>query len=236
MFWVQECIGRAWNTEARMRATTHKSKTFCSDALILVNCDRKMTITMAIKHGDVVLMACDSAATDDTCDHVTRSGCSKAWVQHMSGTGPLLVGFSGNFAAGMWIRFGFVWPVLHPYETLEEYLVVKVQPALVKSLSKRFKTEMDDNRTAWQLLVARPHEIFRVHSCGDVESSVLPFASIGDGYQVAHGALFALQDSHAPVWEKLESAFRACVNARTTVRGPLHMLALGSQGVMHAHE
>ena len=198
--------------------------------------DRKMTITMAIKHGDVVLMACDSAATDDTYDHVTRAGCSKAWVQTIPGAGLCLVGFSGNFAAGMWIRYGFVWPFMHQYESLEEYLVVKVQPALVKCLAKRFKVETDDNRTGWQLLVARPHEIFKLHACGDVESSTLPFASVGDGYQVAHGALFALQDSAKPVWEKLECAFRACVDSRCTVRGPLHMLALGSQGVMHMHE
>lgn len=195
-----------------------------------------MTITMAIKHGDVVLMACDSAATDDTCNHVTRAGCSKAWVQTTPGIGSMLVGFSGNFAACMWIRYGFTWPFKHRRETLEEYLVTKVQPGLVKCMAKRFKTETDDNRTGWQLLLARPHEIFTLHACGDVESSTLPFASIGDGYQVAHGALFALQDSDTPVWEKLEHAFRACANARTTVRGPLHMLALGSEGPMHVHE
>jgi ATP-dependent protease HslVU (ClpYQ) peptidase subunit len=195
-----------------------------------------MTITMAIKHGNVVLMACDSAATDDTFDHVTRAGCSKAWVESIAGAGPCLVGFSGNFAAGMWIRHGFAWPSKHKSETFEKYLVVKVQPALVESLAKRFTSETDDNRHAWQILIARPHQVFKLHSCGDVESSILPFSAIGDGQQVAHGALFALQDSETPVWDKLDFAFQACVNARSTVRGPLHILALGSQGVMHSVE
>lgn len=192
-----------------------------------------MTITMVVQHGDVVVLACDSASTDETFDHVTRKGCSKAWVQTISGARQALVGFSGNFAAGMWIRFGFSWPPKMPEQTFEEYLVVAVHPALVKSLAKRFKTETDENRTAWQLLVARPGEVFRMHSCGDVESTVLPFAAIGDGYQIAHGVLHALQDSDEPVWDKLERAFQACVSARATVRGPLHMLALGKHGVMH---
>lgn len=194
-----------------------------------------MTITMVAQHGDVVVLACDSASTDETFDHVTRSGCSKAWVQNVPGAGPLLVGFSGNFAAGMWIRYGFSWPHKQRGQSLEEFLVVSVHPALRKSLNKRFKVETDENRTGWQLLVARPREVFKMHACGDVESSTLPFAAIGDGYQIAHGVLHALQDSDEPVWEKLERAFRACVSARATVRGPLHMLALGLHGVMHVH-
>jgi ATP-dependent protease HslVU (ClpYQ) peptidase subunit len=195
-----------------------------------------MTITMVVQHGDVVVLACDSASTDETFDHVTRKGCSKAWVQDISGAQQVLVGFSGNFAAGMWIRFGFEWPRLKRHQSLEEYLVVEVHPALCRSLEKRFKVETDDNRTAWQLLVARPGEVFKLHSCGDVESTVLPFAAIGDGYQIAHGVLFALQESCFDVWEKLEMAFHACVAGRATVRGPLHMLALGKHGVMHGQE
>jgi ATP-dependent protease HslVU (ClpYQ) peptidase subunit len=195
-----------------------------------------MTITMVVQHGDVVVLACDSASTDDTFDHVTRKGCSKGWVQAISGSTDALVGFSGNFAAGMWIRYGFEWPRFKRHQSFEEYLVVAVHPALRKSLESRFKTETDDNRTAWQLLVARPGEVFKLHACGDVESTILPFAAIGDGYQIAHGVLFALQDSDMDVWDKLELAFRACVSGRATVRGPLHMLALGTHGVMHSQE
>lgn len=210
--------------------------TFCSDAFAHLTPAYKMTITMVVQHGDVVILACDSASTDDTFDHVTRKGCSKAWVQTISGAGDTLVGFSGNFAAGMWIRFGFQWPQKYAHQTLEEYLVVAVHPALRKCLEKRFKTETDENRTAWQLLVAQPGQIFKLHACGDVESCILPFSAIGDGYQIAHGVLFALQDATMDVWDKLEMAFRACVAGRATVRGPLHMLALGKHGVMHSHE
>lgn len=195
-----------------------------------------MTITMAIQHGDVVLLASDSAATDDTFQHVTRAGNSKSWVQSIAGFGQVLVGFSGNFAAGMWIRFGFAWPPKRGAQSFEEYLVVELQPALVKALSKRFPADTDDNRTAWELLIARPRSIFKVHSCGDVESSVLPFATIGDGAHVAHGSLFALQSSDMPVWEQLDVAFQACVSARASVRGPLHILALGKRGILHRED
>lgn len=193
-----------------------------------------MTITIAVQQGDVVFLACDSASTDEAYAHVTRKGCSKAWVQYVPNFGDVLVGFSGNFAAGMWIRHGMSWPPMPPLmSSFEQYLVVCVHPALVKSLGKRFKADNDENRSAWQLLVALPGDIFTLHSCGDVESSVLPFAAIGDGCQIAHGAMFALQSSPEPVWEKLEKILEACLSARATVRGPLHILALGRHGVLH---
>lgn len=191
-----------------------------------------MTITMAVQEGDVVVMACDSAATDDSFELMTRKGCSKAWVQPVRGVGEMLVGFSGNFSTGLWIRHGFKWPRKMPEDSMESWLVKKVQPLLSECLKNRFTSESDENRTAWQLLVARPRETFKLHACGDVESCSLPYACIGDGAQVAQGALHVLAES-VPSWQALEAAFQACVSCRASVRGPLHMLALGLHGTMH---
>lgn len=180
-----------------------------------------------------MVMACDSAATDDTFELVVRKGCSKAWVEDVCGVGEMLVGFSGNFSTGLWIRHAFKWPRKFPNESMETWLVRRVQPILADAMKKRFSAEdKDENRTSWELLLAKPREIFKLHPCGDVETCVLPFACIGDGAQVAQGALHASVGSR-PSWDALETAFQACLASRASVRGPLHMLALGSRGVMH---
>jgi len=192
-----------------------------------------MTITMALQDGHVVLMACDSAATDDTFELATRKGCSKAWVQGVEGAGNVLVGFSGNYAAGLWIRHGFAWPFRPEAQSLEAYLVKIVQPSLQRSFAKRFPAENDDNRLQWELLVATPFELFKVRSCGDVECCSNTYACIGDGAQVAQGALHVCVQTFMSSWEALDAAFLACKAFRASVHGPLHVLALGKHDILH---
>jgi ATP-dependent protease HslVU (ClpYQ) peptidase subunit len=191
-----------------------------------------MTITMALQDGNVMLMACDSAATDDTFELATRKGCSKAWVQHVEGVGKVLVGFSGNYASGLWIRHGFAWPFKPHTESLESFLVKSVQPHLQRSFHKRFPSETDENRVQWEILVATPSQLFKVRSCGDVEACSGSFACIGDGAQVAQGALHACAHTLSS-WEALEAAFSACKTFRASVHGPLHILALGREDIFH---
>ena len=191
-----------------------------------------MTITMAIHDGNVVLMACDSAAIDESFELATRKGCSKAWLQHVEGAGNILVGFSGNFASGLWVRHGFAWPFKPRTESFEAFLVKTVQPHLQKSLQKRFPVETDENRTQWELLVATPSETFKIRSCGDVENCLGAYACIGDGAQVAQGALHACSENMCS-WEALETAFSACKAFRASVSGPLHILALGKHQIWH---
>lgn len=188
-----------------------------------------MTIVIAMQDGDVVLMGSDSASTDENFDRVIRKGASKMWMQSVAGLGNMCVGFCGQFSIGMWIRFGFEWPKKSwvKRETVEAWLVRDVQPALLKSISKRFKHEEEEVRSQWELVVALPGQMFKLQSCGNVESTSDSFLCIGDAASIANGALHVLQKCDVLPWEAMDVAFEACTQTRASVCSPFHIMTLG---------
>jgi hypothetical protein len=188
-----------------------------------------MTITIAYLDQNVVYLGSDSASTDDNNELVCRKGCSKSWVLEVRGLGNVLVGFSGMFATGMWIRYGFHWPSKKSSESIEEYLVRIVQPALQKSLQTRFILDVDERRTNWELLFAVPDHIFKIQACGNIEECLFAYAAIGDGAQIAEGVLYCSVD--LPPWESMEKAFYVSSLHRASVKGPFHIHALTKNGI-----
>lgn len=188
-----------------------------------------MTVTIAYLDNNIVYLGSDSASTDDANELVCRKGCSKSWIQHIQGIGKVLVGFSGMFSTGMWIRYGFTWPSKKKGESIESYLVRAVQPALQTSLHERFTQETDERKTNWELLFALPSFIFKIQSCGNVESSCFPYAAIGDGAQVAEGVLYC--SDHLPPWESMEKAFYVSSLHRVGIQGPFYIHALTKNGI-----
>jgi hypothetical protein len=188
-----------------------------------------MTITIALLDHNVVYLGSDSASTDDANEIVCRKGCSKSWVVQIQGIGKVLVGFSGMFATGMWIRHGFHWPSKKKNESVEAYLVRSVQPAIQSSLNERFLPETDERKTNWELLFAIPSEIYKIQACGNVESSSFPYACIGDGAQVAEGVLYC--SDHLDPWESMEKAFYVSSLHRVGIQGPFYIHALTKNGI-----
>lgn len=183
---------------------------------------------MAILDQNVVYLGSDSASTDENNTLVTRKGCSKSWMVELPGFQNVLVGFSGMFATGTWIRYGFSWPKKRKQETMMEYLVRQVQPSLKKSLEERFADQ--ESRTDWEVLVAYPKHIFKLQPCGNVEESILPYNCIGNGQQLASGVLHYSLDFLTP-WESMEKAYEICKVHCTSIAGPFYIHALTENGI-----
>ena len=200
-----------------------------------------MTIIIAIRNGNTVFMASDSAAIDTHSNKTFRSGCPKSWTQKIEGLDSvLLIGFTGNFATCHRIRHSFVWPVHHgPLDSanaLVRYFVNQVQPSLIMHLIKRFANEnhsvnvrafYKENCTEWTLLVAYKKDMFILSADGDVEHVLGSYAAIGDASDVAIGALHVLETLKDPgmPWDHLEKAYEACKSCKFSVGGPLHILS-----------
>lgn len=188
-----------------------------------------MTCTIAILDGHVVVMASDSASTTDDGALVVRRSDSKVW-RASSCELDLLVGYSGTFTYGVWVRHAFSWPWRPLEMDAAAWLTARVQPALLSGLKARFGDKLDDN---WTLLVGvrerdRPARLFTLFSNGDVEEAAAPYAAIGLGAPPALGCLATLDalGCTAPAWERLEHAMRIAEMFHSSVRSPVHIEAL----------
>ena len=183
-----------------------------------------MTCTVAHTDGNAVVIATDSAGTDSDGTLVVRSAGSKSWKVPDQ---DVLVGFSGDFSVGNWIRHGFEWPRRPQYMDAHRWLVAHVHVRLRKSLLKRFGDEVI-KEADWSLVVGvpRPGRLFVMYACGDVEETSKAYTAIGAGAQLALGCLAALEGCGLPCWERLETAVRVSEQFHASVRGPVHMLAL----------
>ena len=185
-----------------------------------------MTCIVAVVDGSCVVMGSDSAAIMDDSISI-RSGSSKSWKCQI-GRDEFLVGFSGNFAEGLFIRYGFAWPERRA-ENMESWLVSKVQPALQEALFKRFEQRNKNTELDWSLLIAaKPGRIFSLSMCGDVEECAFTFAAIGSGKTAALGCLQTLELEHSPLvsWERAELALKVAQTFQSSVRAPFHLQAL----------
>jgi len=186
-----------------------------------------MTCTVGHVDGDVVVIGSDSSATDDSGALSTRRGSQKVWVARVQEDFSVLVGFSGGFAQGCWVRHNFKWPQRPVWMAPQQWLVARVQPALKTSLSGRFGSaawkEMD-----WALLVGlrSPGRLYVLSPCGDVEEASVPYAAIGAAAQLATGCLAALEAADLPSWVRVEQALYVSERFHSTVRAPMHILAL----------
>jgi ATP-dependent protease HslVU (ClpYQ) peptidase subunit len=171
-----------------------------------------MTVVIAYVDGNVVLVACDSAATTDSSITVRR-GAAKIWSMD-----DFIVGFCGDFGFGQFLRYAFEWE--QPYEPYEKWLVV-TQKKLKKAIVKRFEKNDD-----WQLIVAIKGRVFVLSPCGDVEETVKNFSVIGSGADTARGAMESM-NMHNPdmmSWEKIDSAMAVAADYHCDVRLPVHYL------------
>jgi ATP-dependent protease HslVU (ClpYQ) peptidase subunit len=185
-----------------------------------------MTCIVAVVDGNCVVMGSDSASVAGENLQV-RAGVSKSWLCKL-GKDELLIGFAGNFGEGLFIRHAFQWPKRSRGQTLEAWLVADVQPALQKALRERFDDRKDEP-LEWVLLVAaKPGRIFTLSQCGDVQESKTKFAAIGAGFSTALGCLEALEQQQSDMvsWDKVDLALKVAEKFHSSVRAPIHLLAL----------
>jgi len=171
-----------------------------------------MTLVLAYIDGNVVVVACDSAATTDS-SIVVRRGASKIWSMQ-----DFVVGFCGDFGFGQFVRYGFKWE--EAYEPYEKWLVM-TQKKLKKAIVKRFEKNED-----WQLIVAIKNRVFVLSPCGDVEETTKNFSAIGSGADTARGAMESMNANNPNMlsWEKIDNAMTISAEYNCDVRLPVHYL------------
>lgn len=172
----------------------------------------QMTCIVGYIDGNVIIMAADSAATGN--DIVTiRKGVSKLWKPFPNS----IMGGCGSFGIINFVRYGFKWPT-KTKDTMK-WLVKDVQPALCKSIQKRFPKDAKDEYD-WTFILGIDGRLFVLYPCGDVEENAEVFASIGSGGIIATSVLFAKKDTDLTSWEKMECALEIASKMDIYTRSP----------------
>jgi ATP-dependent protease HslVU (ClpYQ) peptidase subunit len=173
-----------------------------------------MTVIVAVKDGNVILMGCDSAATDEMRSKQIRR--DKKIFTKMCGNEEMLIGFSGEYRIPQRIQYEFTAPVYdYSYDDAMSYLVSAFLPALEEffNYDKCFLGECE-------LLIGFDKQIFKIYSDGQVSQALTDYDALGD---IALGALHAGWSLGSRSHELIDVALHACEELMSTVAKPFHI-------------
>jgi hypothetical protein len=134
--------------------------------------------------------------------------------------GPYVLGFTDSFRMGQLLRYAFR-PPEPPSEDLHGFMCTTFADAVRECLrAGGWSRKKDEREEGGSFLAGVGGRLFRVDADFQVGEPQDPYAAIGCGAQVAHGALFALAGSGMPPHLALPVALRAAERFSNGVRGP----------------
>jgi len=178
-----------------------------------------MTVIIAVRDGNVILMGADSAATDDA--HSQQIRRDKKIFRKLCGNHEMLIGFSGDYRIAQRIHYEFgAPPYTNQYEDAMSYLVSAFLPALEEFYfhEKNFLGECT-------LLIGFDKQIFKIYGDGQVSQALTEYDAIGD---TALGALHAGWNLGSRSHELMDLGLYACEELMSTVRRPFYTEVLFS--------
>jgi len=217
----------------------HQSQEIVIHTYAYASINNTMTIIIAYQDLHTSYIGSDSACTSSGESSISIRTKSKCWKFEHAGLGTILCGFSGLYATGNAIRYGFHWPTLSSTKMLSsqqviQYLTNEFAPSLKRYLHNKFlkntveclHTVYKDYCTDWYVIVVINKQIYIVNHDGDVEESDSNFACIGSGSETALSCLRTLETLQSPLWpyEKMEFAFEMCTKNLCDIRGPFDII------------
>jgi 20S proteasome alpha/beta subunit len=139
---------------------------------------------------------------------------------------PFIFGFSGSYRMGQILRYHFEPPQLktEPDFDLERFMVVDFVEAFRSTLKKYGWQKADDEGDACtSFLVGVQGQLYKIEGNFQIGKSLKPYNSVGAGYEIAMGALYATYKLDATVEEKLTIALSAAQEFCSAVREPFHI-------------
>lgn len=172
-----------------------------------------MTSIVAYKKEDTIIIGGDSAASGN--NRIVSRKDKKVFKRR-----GIAFGFAGSFRIGQLIKYSLKIPKRPTHMYNEEYIFNCLIGEIFKLLKLNKlvkKNQMDCN-----ILIGYGKQIYKVDSDFQVEIADDNYAAIGDGADIALGALFVLKDTELTPEEKLEKALYASARYCTTVSPPFY--------------
>lgn len=188
-----------------------------------------MTCVIGIVDGQVVIMAADSAATDEQHNLEIQRQPKIFHIQVPGKDGsywPMLIGFAGNFRVAQIVRWAARVPQYKASKPVMHYLVKHFVPALESAVNKVMGEPAADTEAFrdCSFLVGFRGHLYTIEPNGQVLEANSRYSGIGSGAPIAMGALHAAsQHGNLCTWDLLDSALQAAEALCSGVRRPFHM-------------
>ena len=173
-----------------------------------------MTCIVGIVDDGEVLIAGDSAGVAGTslairADHkVFRNG-------------EVIIGITSSFRMGQILRYNLSVPDLAEGQDLDHYMVTTFIEAVRKAFADGGFTSFNDGKeVGGQFLVGIRGRLFEVDSDFQVGEQICGFAAVGCGFELALGAISALENTNFDAIEKLKIALDSAEQFSGGVRRP----------------
>lgn len=163
-------------------------------------------------------MGGDSAGTNGWLDQV-RYESPKVFRNDS-----MLIGSCGNARSAQLLKYSLKVPDFDPRMDLEKYMV----KSFIEAVRECFKAggvckkENEVETALGHFIVGYKSRLFVVYGDYQVRTPRAPYAAVGCGDQIAHGALYAsdhVKDGRA----RVELALKAAEEFSAGVRGPFHI-------------
>jgi ATP-dependent protease HslVU (ClpYQ) peptidase subunit len=172
-----------------------------------------MTCIVAVRKENTIILGGDSAASGN--NRIVSRKDKKVFKRR-----GIAFGFAGSFRIGQLIKYSLKIPKRPNHMYNEEYVFNCLIGEIVKLLKVNKlvkKNQMDCN-----ILIGYGNQIYKVDADFQIEIADDEYAAIGDGGDIALGALYALKDSAFTPEEKAQKALEASARYCTTVSAPFY--------------
>ena len=157
-----------------------------------------MTCCIAYKIKDGIILAADSAGTDEDDNQVLRQDPKLMKI------GNFMFAISGSFRLRDILMYDFIIPIKAKNETIDKYMrtkfINKFREACIKKGATKKIDEQDE--LLGNVIVAYEDKIYQIESDFQVGESIDNFAAIGSGCQLALGALYTLSKFEPKYFKK----------------------------------
>lgn len=168
-----------------------------------------MTCVAAIAKGGRVWMAADRYGVDSAFRKSDRAD-PKVFVKSATKGCPASVwGYTSSFRMGQLLEHTLDMPTLPQRMGVYQWSVVHLIPAIIRCLERgQWITKTSDQISGGQFLVGIRGEILTVETDFQVARTVVNYAAVGCGVDIAMGALYVMAPFKSPV-RCLRTAVRA---------------------------
>ena len=179
-----------------------------------------MTCVAGLIDKGKIYMGADSAGVNSNFNLSVRSD-QKVFIKD-----DFVMGFTTSFRMGQLLQYNLQLSARAESLDIFEYMVTSFVEAVRECLKDGgFAEKKDEKEKAGTFLVGYQGRLFCIESDYQVEETVLPYAAVGSGSDIALGALFA--NGHLRPEERILQALEAAEQFSAGVRQPFVIKQLG---------
>jgi len=139
----------------------------------------------------------------------------------------MLFGYTSSFRMGQILRYSFTVPEQSQKKTDYQYMCTDFMDGVAGELEKKKYAKVSSNEISiGTFIVGYKGNLYTIYDDLQVAQTVLNFASVGCGEEIAQGAMYTMKDLKMKPEVRIKKALEAAVEFSAGVRPPFLVMKL----------